>query len=324
MRGLARQIHQLGSGALQSVCHLVRLDARRDLRIADRIEQFAVQRRQRIETVALRLVVDPRRIRQVQDRIAGVAEGRSAVHRRQESAAVVARPAARSLGARQDDEPRKIARFAPQSVQRPRTEARTPELLRAGVHHDLSGSMIDRFGLHRADQTEVVGDRAEMRQSIAQLHAAFATRLERKLRSQQRRVRIDEGGSITCEQFGRRQLPVAFRQFGLRVEQLELTRRTGLKQIDDSLRLGRKVRLTRGERIGRPLGTRLIAASQTRCGDSRQADAAFLQEPATPQERSALLFDLRIQVHRSAPQFFAIVSSRFSRTRAAIVQAAAS
>ena len=138
-----------------------------------RLQRQVVEPVQRVERRPLRVGVDALRVRQIQHRIAGAAERDAAVHRRQESAAVVAGAAAGSLGAGQHHEAGEIGRLAAQSIQRPRAEAGPAELLRAGVHHDLGGGVIDRLGLHRADQADVVGDLGGVRQDLAEFHAAL-------------------------------------------------------------------------------------------------------------------------------------------------------
>ena len=167
------EVHQLRGARLQAIRHFVALDAGGDLRIGIRLQRLLVQPIQGIERGALRFQVDAGGVRQIQHRIAGAAKRRAAVHRRQEAAAVVAGAAAGSLGAGQHDEARQVGRFAPQPVQRPRAEAGPAELLRAGIHHDLRGGVIDGLRLHRADQAQVVGDLRGVRQDFAQFHAAL-------------------------------------------------------------------------------------------------------------------------------------------------------
>ena len=78
--------------------------------------------------------------------------------------------------------------------------------------------MIDRFGVQRANQADIVGDLADVRQNFTEFHAAFAVGNELELRAEQCRVRIDERGAISFQQFGRRELSVVFGQFGFGIE----------------------------------------------------------------------------------------------------------
>ena len=66
-------------------------------------------------------------------------------------------------------------------------------------------------------------------------------------KAKQRRVGIDERGSIAFQQFGRRKLSVVLGEFRLVVEQFQMAGSAGLKNIDDPLGLRREVRLSWGQ-----------------------------------------------------------------------------
>ena len=215
--------------------------------------------------------------------VSGGAQRRAAVHRRQEAAAVVAGAAAGSLGAGQHDIARQIGGFAAQTVQRPRAEAGPAELLRAGVHHDLRRGVIDGLGVQRADQAEVVGDFRGVRQDFAQLHAALAVFREGKLGTEQRRVGIDERRPVALEQFRRRQLTVAFREFRLVIEQFQLTRCAGLEHVDHPLGLRRVMRFSRGEWIFAGGSGGRLGGQQRTGRDAGQSDAAVAEKPPAAQ-----------------------------------------
>ena len=78
---LALQVHQLGGGGLQPEGHLVGGDAGGDLGVADGLEPPAVQRADQVERVALEPGVDAGRARDVEDRVALVAEADARVDR---------------------------------------------------------------------------------------------------------------------------------------------------------------------------------------------------------------------------------------------------
>ena len=171
---LAGEIHQLRRARLEPVRHLVALDPGGDLRIADRVEGERVEPVERVERGSLRFPVDPLGVGEIEDRIAGAAKGGAAVEGGEEAGAVVARSAAGASGAGQHDIAGKILRLAPQAVERPGPEARPAELLRAGVHQNLRRRVIDRVGLHRTDDADVVGDSPDVGQQLARIEPASA------------------------------------------------------------------------------------------------------------------------------------------------------
>jgi hypothetical protein len=109
--------------------------------------------------------------------------------------------------------------------------------------------VVESVGDHRLDDAKIVDCRGEVRQQFRQLGVALAVLSELELRSQELGLRIDEGGTVAFEQFGRRQLAVEPCQFWLVVEQFHVARPAAHEQEDDVLRLRGKVRLLRGERI---------------------------------------------------------------------------
>jgi hypothetical protein len=73
------------------------VDTRGDFGIAHRVEPHAIELLNRVERIALRLLIDAGRIRQIQHRIAGAAKLDALIHGRQEARAPTRIPAARSL-----------------------------------------------------------------------------------------------------------------------------------------------------------------------------------------------------------------------------------
>ena len=93
---------------------------------------------------------------------------------REETAAVVAGAAAGALRAREHDVAGQIGSLAAETVEGPRAEARAAELLRAGVHQNLRGRVVDGVGLHRAHEAKVIDDFRGVRQEFAELDTALA------------------------------------------------------------------------------------------------------------------------------------------------------
>ena len=87
---LLRDVHQLRRAGLHAERHLERVDARGDFGIADCVEPHLVQLLDRIERVALQLVVDAARVREIQHRVAAAAELHALIDRRQKAAAPAA------------------------------------------------------------------------------------------------------------------------------------------------------------------------------------------------------------------------------------------
>ena len=220
----------------------------------------AIQFGQRVERVrAAGLAVDAGRIGEVQDRIAGRAEQHAVVGGGQKAAAPVGRAAAWALLAgAEDDEARQVARLTPQAVGRPGAEARSAELLRAGVHENLRRRVVKRVGRHRLDNGDVIGAAGQVRQQFGQLDTAVAVAGEPELRAQAGRVGPDERRTVALEQLGRRQPAVVACQGRLVVEQLQMAGAAGHEQEDHVGRLRREVRPPGRHRLaggGVPLGS---------------------------------------------------------------------
>ena len=101
------------------------------------------------------------------------------MRRRQEAAAPEAREdrLARVLaGALRDhrDERRQVFVLAAEAVADPRAHARVAGLLVAGVDERDGRVVVDRLGVHRFDDADVVGDRLHVRQEVADPGAVLA------------------------------------------------------------------------------------------------------------------------------------------------------
>ena len=158
---LARQVGQLGHRRLHAVGQLVLGDAGDDLRVAGLGVVQVVERGDVVEHLPPRRPRAAGRVGEVEHRLLAAAELDALIARRQEAAApeaVVERlvgPPARE----QDDERRQVLVLAPQAVGDPGAHARPAGELRAGLHERDRRVVVDRLGVHRADDADVVGDR---------------------------------------------------------------------------------------------------------------------------------------------------------------------
>jgi hypothetical protein len=101
-----------------------------------------------------------------------------------------------------------------------------------------------RVGVHRADDTQVVGVLpGEGREQLAHLHPALAVGLELE-RGSERGARWPFGFEMN-----RQPLAVVFRQLGFRIEGVHLRRAAVGEDLDDVFRARRKMRRLRRERI---------------------------------------------------------------------------
>ena len=135
-------------------------------------------------------------------------------------------------------------------------------LLRAGVDEGDAGIVVDRLGVHRADDADLVGDLRGVRQQVADPLAALAALFERGEAFADGEIFLAGGhaGDALALADGVGQiLAVDFVEPGLVVEEIDVRGTAGLEQIDDALRLGREVRT-----VLPPPNARASAASRER------------------------------------------------------------
>ena len=123
--------------------------------------------------------VDAGRVVQIEDRVRAGAEADALVRRGEEAAAPEAREdrLARVLaGALRDhgDERGQVFVHAAEAVADPRAHAGVAGLLVAGVDERDRRVVVDRLGVHRLDDADVVGDRLHVRQQVADPGAVLA------------------------------------------------------------------------------------------------------------------------------------------------------
>jgi hypothetical protein len=144
------------------------LDARVRLRIADDFEVHLVQAPQAVERAAAHVAGDARRVVDIEDRIARGAEAAARVLARQ----VAGLPEASGdrlhlLGVGrpgdEDDERRQVLIERAEAVGRPCAEAGPAGHLVAGLHVGDGGFVVDRLGVHGADEAHVIDHTGRVR-----------------------------------------------------------------------------------------------------------------------------------------------------------------
>ena len=187
-------------------------------------------------------------IGQIEHRILAAAELHALVLRRQEPAAPqprIERLVALTGAREQHDERRQIAVVGSDAVREPGADGRTARLLRSGLEERHCRIVVDRLGVHRLDDAELVHDLGGVRQQFADPGARLAVPGELELRSGDRKRPLKRGhaGQALPHADRRRQFLAVHRaQLRLVVEQLELRRPATLKEVDDALRARHEVR----------------------------------------------------------------------------------
>ena len=211
----------------------------------------------------------------------------------------------------QHDESRQALRLAADSVRHPRAHARPAENAGTGVHEKLGRSVVEQVGFARAKHRDLVGDSGNVRDVLAEPHAALAVLAEFFHRAKQLVVLLEravhEGEALTLHELVGNVAPMPLGQFRLPVVQLQLRRATAHEQVDDVFGLGREMRLAGEERV-HAVSPCAVAAKQRAKRDRAKAHRALAEKMAA----GALL-----KIHHSR----VIVSSRLSMTRATIVHA---
>ena len=157
--------------------------------------------------------------------------------------------------------------LAAQAVTEPRAHARPARLLESGLDEGDRGIVIDRVGVHRLDERDVIDD-------LRRCAAAARSPTSRSARAARTRKSTSRPASSACPIVCGDALALADGVGNLRalvlgearlvVERLELRRPAGLVQEDDALRLRREVR-----KRGEPAGLRIaVSCSATPAASS--------------------------------------------------------
>ena len=162
---LVRHVHQLGHAGLHLERHLVLGDAGGDLRDRRRLVRRSwLSALHGVDDVALLVARDARRAADVEHR---VALGRGT---RRPGSGWAGSPLCHCRAAIgcvwpnlpvevSTTKPGRSSRLAAQAVGQPRAHRRPAGDRRAGVHERVGRVVVDRLGLQRADDADVVGDR---------------------------------------------------------------------------------------------------------------------------------------------------------------------
>src|SRR6266508_2432942 len=110
---------------------------------------FLVEAFDRVEGVALNLLVHASGVGEIQDRIADAAEQNALINRREKTGAPIGGPAAGTFGAgAEHDAGGQVLRLAAEAVGGPGADAGPAELLRAGAHQNLSRRVVEGVRVH--------------------------------------------------------------------------------------------------------------------------------------------------------------------------------
>ena len=278
--GFAREVDQLGRGGLHAVGQFVAGDAAGDLGVASLFEPAVVDLPQHVEALALELSWQAAGVGEVEDRFTGGAEPHSGVEAGQKTTLPQGRSAAGSSTTGEHDVTGQVAGLVAQAVVDPRSHRRQAEGAATALHHQLAGVVVELFGIHRADQQQVVGTAADVWQEVGELGAALAVGPKGSLGAHQsHRVLLDEGEADVLELFVGHRLPVQLVELRLGVEEVQVGRGTGIENED--ARLGTRLEVGRlgCQRIG-ICGEQSVLGQQRRQTGGTQATGRAGQEVA--------------------------------------------
>jgi len=260
-------------GGLHAKGEFISGDAAGDLRIANLGVAALIELHERVEALALEIHRDARRIFQVQNGLALIAEQHTRVGARQEAALPKRRAAAGATAAVEHDVAGQIPRHAAEAVIQPRTDRGQTKLRASAVQHELAGMVVELIRVQAANHEPVIGLLRHVRQQIAEIHAALA--MLRKLARAAHELRglfADEGKAHVLRHAVRQRLAVQFIELRLRIEEIHLAGTTFEEDEDAVLRLRREMRRLRQQRIG----------SNGRFG----TENAFLRQQGAQRERA--------------------------------------
>ncbi|XAM01401.1 hypothetical protein OT109_08400 [Phycisphaeraceae bacterium D3-23] len=139
--------------------------------------------------------------------------------------------------------------FAAQPIAHPRAHRRPAGLLVARLEEGDARLVVDRLGVHRLDDAQLLGARPGVGQQLTDVEAlvrvvVVAVELEDRRRDGERGLaRGHAGDALALVDLGEgaQVLAAVFLQAGFVVEEVELRGRTHLVEEDDALGLGREV-----------------------------------------------------------------------------------
>ena len=248
------KVGHLRHAGLHPVGHLSLRKARVDFRIEFGVALVGVELAERVEHATAGVGRDAFRVRQEEHRFCAGLELHPLVFGRQEARTPEARVERLILVGvlrDQNDEGRQVFVHAAQTIGSPGTHRGPTGHLVAGAEERNAGVVVDRFRVHRADDTELIGQAAGMAHDVAVFDAALPVPLEINERARQRErglVPAHAGQTLSLADRVGQWLQVLLAEERLRVERLELRRTARLEQVDDALGLGREVRALRQRR----------------------------------------------------------------------------
>ena len=216
---------------------------------------------------------------------------------------------------------RQVVAAVAQPVQHPRPHARPTGDLCAGVHERMRRVVVDLLRGHRPDDTDVIGNAADMRQCLGDRLAGFAILLKLMLRPKalQRLVALQLRNRLTVGDRLGHPLAVHLGQLRFVVERLEMRRPACHAEMDHPLGLGREM-----QRVNRPGGCQWggLLGQATRPQHRGQRQRADTHGDPV-QERAAvqLVGEVLLCIHFKN-QKREVVSYRFMMARATADQAA--
>ena len=246
--GLAAEVGGFGDGGLHPVGHFILGDAGIDLGIAGGIALKLVQFAESIQHEATTAAIHAVGILQVEYGVFVGPESNALVATGQKSAAPetgVEGLATFVLGD-ENDEGREVFVVTAEPVVQPRADAGTPGNLGTGLEKGDGGVVIDRLGVERFHDAEVIDHLGGVRQDAADPGAAFAVLLELERRTRQRQAGLisrHAGQALALANRIGQLLAVLLIEQRLVVKGIEMRGAAGLKQVDDTFHLGRQMRL---------------------------------------------------------------------------------
>ena len=160
---LVFKIEQVGYRRLHAKRHFILGDARINFRVADLAEVLAVQCLHVVEHRATRVAADTSRVAHVGNRVADAAEAHALMLAGEEAVGPVVfeeelTAGLGGVGRGHHDIRRQILVHRAEAVGKPGTHRRAAGNLRAGHEEGHTRRVVHRFGVHRTDDADLIGD----------------------------------------------------------------------------------------------------------------------------------------------------------------------